>query len=277
MKEIRIKQGIVDKNDELFKEYTKDILKYRLLSNDEEKELCSRIKRTHNKRDIDKLVCANLRFVITCAKQYQGQGLPLMDLINEGNFGLIKAANMFDVDKGVKFISYAVWWIRQSILLALSKQARMIRIPISQLDALNKIKKAIESFKVINDREPSDEELEALCGIKKEKINGILNAPKSTVSVNTPIGEDGELIEVLPNKNADSPDKALMIESDKILVNRLLNKLSDREHDIVLMYFGIHCSPLSMDDIASKFGISNERVRQIKEGAVAKLKSRLKQ
>ena len=274
MKSLQIKQSITDRSDTALKSYLKDVNRYPLLTVDQEKELGKKIK-TGDKEALNKLVTSNLRFVISVAKQYQGQGIDLIDLIQEGNEGLIEATKKWDVDKGFKFISYAVWWIRQKIVLALSNKSRMIRIPTSQIALLQKINKMIIDFEVKNERSPSNAEISKLTGIPEYKIPNILAAITKFVSVDSPISDDeGTMLDIIPNKNSLSSDYSLIEESKTNEINRIINVLTHREQDIIRMYFGINCDSMTLDNISNKFGITNERTRQIKDGAIKALKGK---
>lgn len=274
MKSLQIKQSITDRSDTALKSYLKDVNRYPLLTVDQEKELGKKIK-VGDKEALNKLVTSNLRFVISVAKQYQGQGIDLIDLIQEGNEGLIEATKKWDVDKGFKFISYAVWWIRQKIVLALSNKSRMIRIPTSQIALLQKINKMIIDFEVKNERSPSNAEISKLTGIPEYKIPNILAAITKFVSVDSPISDDeGTMLDIIPNKNSLSSDYSLIEESKTNEINRIINILTPREQDIIRMYFGINCDPMTLDNISNKFGITNERTRQIKDGAIKALKGK---
>lgn len=273
MKSIQIKKSITDRSNITIDDYLKDINKIPMLTPDEEKEIGRKAK----EGDIDaknKLITGNLRFVVSVAKQYQGQGLSLDDLINEGNIGLIRAADKFDVDKGFRFISYAVWWIRQSILQALSEQSRTIRLPMNQVRLSSKILKTIQEFEQDNERKPTDEELEGLIGLSIEKINKIINSNNKMVSLDTPLNdnEEGTLIDIIPNGNPKT-DADLIKESNKIELNSIIDKLTNREQDIIRMYFGLTGKNFTLSEIGDKFGITNERARQIKEKALDKLKN----
>ncbi len=273
MKSIQIKKSITDRSNITIDDYLKDINKIPMLTPDEEKEIGRKAK----EGDIDaknKLITGNLRFVVSVAKQYQGQGLSLDDLINEGNIGLIRAADKFDVDKGFRFISYAVWWIRQSILQALSEQSRTIRLPMNQVRLSSKILKTIQEFEQDNERKPTDEELEGLIGLSIEKINKIINSNNKMVSLDTPLNDDeeGTLIDIIPNGNPKT-DADLIKESNKIELNSIIDKLTNREQDIIRMYFGLTGKNFTLSEIGDKFGITNERARQIKEKALDKLKN----
>lgn len=275
MKQIQIKQSITDRSDSALKAYLKDVNKYPLLTVEEEKELGKKIK-NGDKKAIDKLITSNLRFVISVAKQYQGQGIDLIDLIQEGNIGLQEAVGKWDVDKGFKFISYAVWWIRQKIVLALSNKSRTIRVPTSQLAQIQRINKVISEFEIEHERKPSDAELSNITGIAENKIQSILNSISKLVSVDNPItnDEEGTLVDIIPNKNSTPSDYKLMEESQINNINEILDKLTPREHDVLRMYFGINCDPMTLDNISNKFGLTNERTRQIKDGAIKSLKTK---
>lgn len=274
MKQIQIKRSITNRGDTSLNSYLKDISKIPLLSNAEELEVAKKAK-SGDKRALDKLIISNLRFVVSCAKQYQGQGLSLIDLINEGNLGLIEAAKRFDPDRGFKFISYAVWWIRQSILASLSTHSRTIRLPMNQIHTITKITKTIQEFELKHERTPTDEELENILDMPKSKINAILNSNNKIVSVDVPFqdGEEGTLVDVIENTNSPRADQHLMEESNKKNIEYILDKLTLREHDILMMFFGISCNALTLEEIGRKFGITNERVRQIKSKALNNCRS----
>jgi RNA polymerase primary sigma factor len=271
---MNIRKSITDRSDTVLADYLHDISKIKILDSESEKEIATKVK-NGDKKAKDILITSNLRFVVSVAKQYQGQGLPLIDLINEGNCGLIKAAEKYDPDKGFKFISYAVWWIRQSIIQGLSDKARTIRQPVNQVHSSTKIYKAIKEFEQKNERQPSELELEEMINIPAEKINSILGSNHYVVSINTPFsddGDDGTLVDVIPNNNIEATDATLEKESKDSKISALLNKLTIREHDIIRLYFGIGTKRLTLEEIGCKFGITNERARQIKEGAIRKLK-----
>jgi RNA polymerase primary sigma factor len=279
MKSIQIKRSITDRNNISLNDYLKDISKIKMLTPEQEKEV-GKLAKEGDRKAIDKLTTSNLRFVISVAKQYQGQGLDLIDLIQAGNTGLIEAANRFDVDKGYRFISYAVWWIRQAIIQALSDNSRTIRLPISQIHIIAKINKAISEFEQLHNRRPSNEELEKIVDIPAHKIDKIMSSESKVVSIDTPFKdeEEGTLVDVIPNANSPKADNIINEEYKKKEINMLLNTLSDREHDVIRMYFGIGCYPCTLDDIGEKFGVTYERARQIKESALknlSKLKSLL--
>ena len=223
---------------------------------------------------LEKLTKANLRFVVSVAKQYQNQGLSLPDLINEGNLGLIKAAEKFDETRGFKFISYAVWWIRQSILQALAEQSRIVRLPLNQVGSLNKINKALSKFEQDNERMPSPDELAEILDIPRDKIADTLRVSGRHVSVDAPFvdGEDNSLLDVLVNNDSPNADKGLVNESLNKEIERALSTLTERERDIVKDFFGIGTQEMTLEEIGEKFGLTRERVRQIKEKAIRRLR-----
>uniref|UniRef100_UPI00402635EB sigma-70 family RNA polymerase sigma factor n=1 Tax=Candidatus Limisoma sp. TaxID=3076476 RepID=UPI00402635EB len=225
-------------------------------------------------RALDKSTRAKLRFVVSVAKQYQNQGLSLPDLINEGNLGLIKAAQKFDETRGFKFISYAVWWIRQSILQALAEQSRIVRLPLNQVGSLNKISKELSKFEQENQRRPSAEELANRLDIPVEKISSTISVSGRSISVDAPFaeGEDNCMLDVLTNDDSPMADSSLNQESLSKEVDRALNQLHDREREILKMFFGIGCQEMTLEEIGDKFDLTRERVRQIKEKAIRKLK-----
>ena len=241
---------------------------------EEEVELAQRIRKG-DPVALEKLTRANLRFVVSVAKQYQNQGLSLPDLINEGNLGLIKAAEKFDETRGFKFISYAVWWIRQSILQALAEQSRIVRLPLNQVGSLNKINKALSKFEQENERQPSNEELSEMIDVPKDKISDTLRVSGRHVSVDAPFveGEDNSLLDVLPNDDSPMADRGLVNESLNTEIERALSTLTDREREIVKSFFGIGCQEMTLEEIGERFGLTRERVRQIKEKAIRRLKS----
>ena len=244
-----------------------------LITVEEEVELAQRIRKG-DRAALEKLTRANLRFVVSVSKQYQNQGLSLPDLINEGNLGLIKAAEKFDETRGFKFISYAVWWIRQSILQALAEQARIVRLPLNQVGSLNKISKALSKFEQENERRPSPEELAEELDIPVDKIADTLKVSGRHISVDAPFvdGEDNSLLDVLVNDDSPMADKTLVNESLSKEIDRALSTLTDREKDIIRMFFGIGCREMTLEEIGDKFGLTRERVRQIKEKAIRRLR-----
>ena len=253
--------------------YLQEIGKEDLITVEEEVELAQRIRKG-DRLALEKLTKANLRFVVSVAKQYQNQGLSLPDLINEGNLGLIKAAEKFDETRGFKFISYAVWWIRQSILQALAEQSRIVRLPLNQVGSLNKINKAISKYEQDNERLPSPEELAEMMDLPKEKIIDTLRVSGRHVSVDAPFveGEDNTLLDVLDNKDSPIADDMLMNESLSREIERSLATLTERERDIIRLFFGIGCQEMTLEEIGEKFGLTRERVRQIKEKAIRRLR-----
>ena len=273
MRQLKINKSITNRESASLDKYLQEIGREELVNVDEEVELAQRI---HNgdQAALDRLVRANLRFVVSVAKQYQNQGLTLPDLINEGNLGLIKAAEKFDETKGFKFISYAVWWIRQSILQALAEQSRIVRLPLNQVGSLNKINKAFSKFEQENERKPSAEELADRLDIQADKIVDTLRVSGRHVSVDAPFadGEENSLLDVLVNTDSPNADHTLIDESLSTEVERTLATLSQRESDIVRMFFGIGCQEMTLEEIGDRFGLTRERVRQIKEKAIRRLR-----
>ena len=273
MRQLKITKSITNRESASLDKYLQEIGKEELISVEEEVELAQRIKKG-DRAALEKLTKANLRFVVSVAKQYQNQGLSLPDLINEGNLGLIKAAEKFDETRGFKFISYAVWWIRQSILQALAEQSRIVRLPLNQVGSLNKINKAFSKFEQENERTPSPEELADVLELPKEKVTDTLKVSGRHVSVDAPFieGEDNSLLDVLTNSDSPVADKLLMDESLSREIYRALATLTERERDIIRFFFGIGCQEMTLEEIGEKFGLTRERVRQIKEKAIRRLK-----
>ncbi len=273
MRQLKITKSITNRESASLDKYLQEIGKEDLISVEEEVELAQRIKKG-DQEALEKLTKANLRFVVSVAKQYQNQGLSLPDLINEGNLGLIKAAEKFDETRGFKFISYAVWWIRQSILQALAEQSRIVRLPLNQVGSLNKINKAFARFEQENERTPSPEELAQTLDLPKEKVTDTLRVAGRHVSVDAPFadGEDNNLLDVLVNADSPNADRGLINESLSTEVERALATLTDRERDIVKYFFGIGCQEMTLEEIGDKFGLTRERVRQIKEKAIRRLR-----
>ena len=273
MRQLKIIRSITSRDTASLDKYLQEIGREELLSVDEEVELAQRI-RQGDERALDRLVCANLRFVVSVAKQYQNQGLSLPDLINEGNVGLIKAAQKFDETRGFKFISYAVWWIRQSILQALAEQSRIVRLPLNQVGSLNKINKAISKFEQDFQRKPSSEELSEILDIDVDKISESVSVNGRHTSLDAPFSdsEDNSLMDVLTDADAPNTDSSLNQESLSVEVDRALSQLSPRERDILKMFFGIGGQEMTLEEIALKFDLTRERVRQIKEKAIGRLK-----
>ena len=273
MRQLKITKSITNRESASLDKYLQEIGRKALITVDEEVELAQRIKKG-DQAALDKLVSANLRFVVSVAKQYQNQGLSLPDLIDEGNLGLIKAAQKFDETRGFKFISYAVWWIRQSILQALAEQSRIVRLPLNQVGSLNKIGKALSRFEQENERRPSASELADELNVPVDKISDTMKVSGRHVSVDAPFvdGEDNSLLDVLPNDDSPMADAELNQESLSKEVNRALDQLNPRERDILKMFFGIGCQEMTLEEIGAKFDLTRERVRQIKEKAIRRLK-----
>ncbi len=273
MRQLKITKSITNRESASLDKYLQEIGKEELISVEEEVELAQRIKKG-DKEALEKLTKANLRFVVSVAKQYQNQGLSLPDLINEGNLGLIKAAEKFDETRGFKFISYAVWWIRQSILQALAEQSRIVRLPLNQVGSLNKINKAFARFEQEHERTPSAEELANELELPKEKVTDTLRVAGRHISVDAPFadGEDNSLLDVLVNTDSPNADRGLINESLATEVDRALEILTERERDIIRYFFGIGCSEMTLEEIGEKFDLTRERVRQIKEKAIRKLR-----
>lgn len=275
MKSFKVSQIITDRKDASLKSYFRDVSKLSLISSEKETELAERVQKGDKKAE-EELVEANLRFVISVAKSYQGKGLDLVDLIQEGNCGLIAAAHRYNPDRGIKFISYAVWWIRQAIMKAISEQCRIVRVPMNQISNYGKVNKATIKFIQNEGREPSNEELEELTNLSDDKINYSRYSNVRAVSLENPIGdEDNCLIDVIPNENVEEVDD---IDEDQttIKIEKVLAKLPIRESDVIRMIFGIQTSVLSKDEIAYRFGISNERVRQIQHSALNRIRNNYK-
>ena len=273
MRQLKITKSITNRESASLDKYLQEIGKEELITVEEEVELAQRIKKGDQKA-LEKLTKANLRFVVSVAKQYQNQGLSLPDLINEGNLGLIKAAEKFDETRGFKFISYAVWWIRQSILQALAEQSRIVRLPLNQVGSLNKINKAYSRFEQENERKPSAEELSVVLDLPAEKISDTLRVSGRHISVDAPFveGEANSLLDVLINDDSPNADHALISESLSREIDRALATLTEREQDIIKLFFGIGCSEMTLEEIGEKFGLTRERVRQIKEKAIRRLR-----
>ena len=275
MRQLKISKQITNRESQSLDKYLQEIGKVELLTPDEEVDLARRIKQG-DQIALEKLTKANLRFVVSVAKQYQNQGLSLGDLINEGNLGLIKAAKRFDETRGFKFISYAVWWIRQSILQALAEQSRIVRLPLNRVGALNKIGKAFSKLEQEYEREPSPEEIsEVLENMSEEEISDTLKISGRHVSVDAPFvqGEENRLLDVLENDSEPNPDNELINESLSKEVERALSTLTQREAEVIRLYFGIGVEhSLTLEEIGEKFDLTRERVRQIKEKAIRRLR-----
>lgn len=273
MRQLKITKSITNRESASLDKYLQEIGKEDLITVEEEVELAQRIKKGDQKA-LEKLTRANLRFVVSVAKQYQNQGLSLPDLINEGNLGLIKAAEKFDETRGFKFISYAVWWIRQSILQALAEQSRIVRLPLNQVGSLNKINKAFSKFEQEFERKPSPEELADVLELPADKVADTLRVSGRHISVDAPFvdGEDNSLLDVLINDDSPVADRSLLNESLTKEIDRALATLTERESDIIKLFFGIGIQEMTLEEIGEKFGLTRERVRQIKEKAIRRLR-----
>jgi len=276
MRQLKITKSITNRESQSLEKYLQEIGKVDLLKPDDEVELAQRI-RQGDQAALEKLTKANLRFVVSVSKQYQNQGLSLSDLINEGNLGLIKAAQRFDETRGFKFISYAVWWIRQSILQALAEQSRIVRLPLNKVGSLNKINKAFSKLEQEFEREPTAEELAELLELQTSEVETTLSVASRHQSIDAPFvnGEDNSLLDVLENENTAKTDSGLeYTDSLRGEIARSLSTLSERQKDVVNLYFGIGVEhPMSLEDIGAKFDLTRERVRQIKDKAINKLRT----
>jgi len=274
MRQLKISKQITNRESQSLDKYLQEIGKVDLLTPDEEVELAKRIKEG-DQIALEKLTKANLRFVVSVAKQYQNQGLSLGDLINEGNLGLIKAAQRFDETRGFKFISYAVWWIRQSILQALAEQSRIVRLPLNRVGSLNKISKTFSELEQKFEREPSPEELADVLEVTTAEVVDTMKISGRHVSMDAPFiqGEENSLLDVLENDNEQTPDQGLMADSLRREVHRALSTLTQRESDVIALYFGLNgAATMSLEEIGEKFNLTRERVRQIKEKAIRRLR-----
>jgi RNA polymerase primary sigma factor len=274
MRQLKITKSITNRESASLDKYLQEIGREDLITAEEEVSLAKRI-REGDEIALEKLVKANLRFVVSVSKQYQNQGLSLPDLINEGNLGLIKAARRFDETRGFKFISYAVWWIRQSILQALAEQSRIVRLPLNQVGSLNKINKAYSRLEQEFEREPTAEELATILELPEDKVADTMRVSGRHVSMDAPLlnGEDNSLLDVLVNHDSPRADRSLMNESLQREIERSLSTLTERERDVVKLFFGIGCQHgLTLEEIGAKFDLTRERVRQIKEKAIRRLR-----
>ena len=274
MRQLKITKSITNRESAALEKYLQEISKETMISAEEEVELAQRIKKGDQKA-LERLTKANLRFVVSVAKQYQNQGLSLPDLINEGNLGLLKAAERFDETRGFKFISYAVWWIRQSILQAISEQSRIVRLPLNQVGSVNKINREINRFEQLNERRPSVDEIAEKVDLPQDKIDEAMSINGHHISVDAPFveGEDNSLLDVMTNTESPEADKELVDESLKSEIQTALNALNERERNVVEASYGINQPELTLEEIGSKFGLTRERVRQIKEKAIRKLRN----
>jgi len=274
MRQLKITKSITNRESASLDKYLQEIGREELITAEQEVELAKKIKEG-DQESLEKLTKANLRFVVSVAKQYQNQGLTLPDLINEGNLGLIKAAQRFDETRGFKFISYAVWWIRQSILQALAEQSRIVRLPLNQVGSLNKINKAFSRLEQAHEREPSPNELAEELDVSETKVRDTIKVSGRHVSMDAPFvsGEENSLIDVLENQDSPKADKSLLSESLQKEIERSLSTLTDKERDVVKYFFGIGMNHgLTLEEIGAKFDLTRERVRQIKEKAIRRLR-----
>ena len=277
MRQLKITKSITNRESESLEKYLQEIGKEELLSTDEEVELAQRIRKGDRKA-LEKLTRANLRFVVSVAKQYQNQGLSLPDLINEGNVGLIKAAEKFDETRGFKFISYAVWWIRQSILQAIAEQSRLVRVPLNQVGSVSKINRILSKFEQEHERRPSTDEISERIDLPEDKVDEAMMANARHVSVDAPFvdGEDNSLLDVLVNDDAPMADRQLVLESLRDEIAVFLQTLNDRERSVVSAFYGIGQPEMTLEEIGNKYGLTRERVRQIKEKAIRHLRNNTK-
>lgn len=277
MRQLKITKSITNRESASLDKYLQEIGHEELVTVEEEVELAQRIRKG-DRHALEKLTKANLRFVVSVAKQYQNQGLSLPDLINEGNMGLIKAAEKFDETRGFKFISYAVWWIRQSILQAIAEQSRIVRLPLNQVGSVNKINRMLNKFEQENERRPSIDEIADSVDLPEDKIEDALKVNTRHVSVDAPFadGDDNSLIDILPNSDAPMADKALVMESLREEISRALRTLNEHERNIIECFFGINNPEMTLEEIGDKFGLTRERVRQIKEKAIRRLRHNTK-
>ncbi len=273
MRQLKITKSITNRESASLDKYLQEIGREKMISPEEEVALARRIK-DGDTRALEELTRANLRFVVSVAKQYQNQGLSLPDLINEGNVGLIKAAKKFDETRGFKFISYAVWWIRQSILQAIAEQSRIVRLPLNQVGSVNKVNRAASKFEQTHERKPSADEISEDVNLPEEKVKAAMSSSAHHMSVDAPFvdGEDNTLLDVLPNDDSPSADEELMQESLANEINRALKILNPREREVIKAFFGIGQQEMSLEEIGEKYGLTRERARQIKEKAIRRLR-----
>lgn len=277
MRQLKISKSFTNRESASLDKYLQEIGHEELLSVEEEVELAQKIKKG-DRRALERLIRANLRFVVSVAKQYQNQGLSLPDLINEGNVGLIKAAEKFDETRGFKFISYAVWWIRQSILQAIAEQSRIVRLPLNQVGSVNKINRELNKFEQEHERRPSVDEIADRIDLPEDKIEEAMKANNRHVSMDAPFvdGEDNSLLDVLADNNMPMADKALVQESLRKEIDRAIELLNDREQKVVRAFFGIGSPEMTLEEIGDKYNLTRERVRQIKEKAIRRLRHNTK-
>jgi RNA polymerase primary sigma factor len=276
MRQLKITKSITNRESQSLEKYLQEIGKVEMINAEEEVQLALRIKQG-DQRALERLTKANLRFVVSVAKQYQNQGLSLPDLINEGNLGLIKAAQRFDETRGFKFISYAVWWIRQSILQSLAEQSRIVRLPLNKVGLANRINKAYQQLEQEYEREPSVEELAEMLDLEIEEVSSTLSIGSRHVSMDSPLsdGEDSTLVDVMENPNSESADEAIDHKQSLTQeIERSLNTLTERQQEVLRFFFGIGVDhPMSLEDIGERFSLTRERVRQIKDKAITKLRN----
>ncbi|MBK7029790.1 MAG: sigma-70 family RNA polymerase sigma factor [Bacteroidales bacterium] len=274
MRQLKITKQVTNRETASLDKYLQEIGKVELITAEEEVRLAQRIKQG-DRAALEKLTKANLRFVVSVSKQYQNQGLSLQDLINEGNLGLIKAAQRFDETRGFKFISYAVWWIRQSILQALAEQSRIVRLPLNKIGAINKINKAYAKLEQQYEREPNSDEIAVLLEISENEVKESMRNSGRHVSMDAPLvqDEDNTMYDVLRSEDGPTPETGLLYESLRKEIDRAISTLTPREADVIKLYFGLNGShPLTLEEIGEKFDLTRERVRQIKEKAIRRLK-----
>lgn len=274
MRQLKISKSITNRESASLEKYLQEIGHQDLLSADEEVDLAQRIRKGDRKA-LDRLTKANLRFVVSVAKQYQNKGLSLPDLINEGNLGLIKAAEKFDETRGFKFISYAVWWIRQSILQAIAEQSRIVRLPLNQVGSVNKINRELNKFEQENERKPSVEEMADLVDLPEDKVADAMQISTRHVSMDAPFSSEDEgnsLLDILPNTDTPMADNELVKQSLREEIGRFLDLLNDRERKVVKAFFGIGTHEMTLEEIGDKYNLTRERVRQIKEKAIRRLR-----
>ena len=277
MRQLKITKSITNRENDSLDKYLQEIGHEELLTVEEEVELAQRI-RQGDRKALEKLTKSNLRFVVSVAKQYQNQGLSLQDLINEGNVGLIKAAEKFDETRGFKFISYAVWWIRQSILQAIAEQSRIVRLPLNQVGSVNKINKVLNKFEQENERRPSINELAEKIDLPEEKIEDAMKVTGKHISVDAPFidGEESSLLDTMTSSDTPTADNELVLESLRNEIARALQFLNERERNVIEAFFGINQQEMTLEEIADKYSLTRERVRQIKEKAIRRLRNNTK-
>ena len=277
MRQLKITKSITNRESDSLDKYLQEIGHEELITVEEEVELAQRIRKGDRKA-LERLTKANLRFVVSVAKQYQNQGLSLPDLINEGNMGLIKAAEKFDETRGFKFISYAVWWIRQSILQAIAKQSRIVRLPLNQVGSVNKINRILNKFEQENERRPSIDEIAEKTDLPEDKIEDAMKVPGKHISVDAPIvdGEENSLLDLLASTDTPTTDNELVLESLREEIAEALQALNERERNVIEAFFGINQQEMTLEEIGDKYGLTRERVRQIKEKAIRRLRHNTK-